>query len=212
MDIQKVSRRLTLEEVVQGYRRGLFPMASEELGLITWHRPARRAILPLDGFHVSRSLARRIRRGGFTVTVNRAFAAVMAACAERPSTWISREFHEVYGALHRQGKAHSVEVWVEDRLAGGVYGVHLGGGFFAESMFHRATDMSKVALRFLVERLREREFLLLEAQYLTEHLARLGAVEITDRAYLRRLEKALAVEREFIRAGEPQQMFPSKEQ
>ena len=172
-------------------------MADEELGLVTWHRPRRRAIIPLDAFHVSRSLARTLRRGGFEVTFDRDFAAVMAACAERPSTWISREFMEVYGVLHQQRKAHSVEVWVEGRLAGGTYGVHLGGAFFAESKFHRVTDMSKIALTNLVWRLKERGFALLEVQYLTGHLAQFGAVEVSHKEYVRRLEEALRLRCEF---------------
>ena len=155
------------------------------------------AILPLDSFHVSRSLARSLRRGGFEVTFDHDFDGVMAACAERKPTWISDEFRTVYGALHRAGKAHSVEVWVDGGLAGGVYGVHLGGAFFAESKFHRVTDMSKIALTQLVWRLRERGFALLEVQYLTDHLAQFGVVELSHREYLRRLELALELDCSF---------------
>lgn len=188
---------LTPEEVEAAYRRGVFPMGEPETGRVTWHRPWRRAILPLDAFHVPRSLARRIRRGGFTVTCDSDFDAVVAGCAERESTWITEEIRRAYAELHRRGKAHSVEVWIDRRLAGGIYGVHLGGAFFAESMFHRATDMSKVALASLAGRLRDRRFRLLEVQYLTPHLERFGAVAIPHREYLRLLEAALAVGCEF---------------
>jgi len=172
-------------------------MADTGLEIVSWHRPRRRALLPLEVFHVSRSLARRLRHGGFSVTFDRDFAGVMAACAARKPTWISEEFQTVYGELHAQGKAHSVEVWVEGELAGGVYGVSLGGAFFAESKFHRVTDMSKVALAHLVGSLRERGFALLEVQYLTEHLGQFGAVEVAHKEYLRRLEIALKLECTF---------------
>jgi leucyl/phenylalanyl-tRNA--protein transferase len=191
MEIQRVTRSLDPEMLEEAYRQGVFPMADTKLGIITWHRPRRRAILPLEGFHVSRSLARRIRRGGFEVTFDKDFAAVMAACAERKPTWISDEFLAVYSEFHRAGKAHSVEVWVDGRLAGGLYGVSLGGAFFAESKFHRVTDMSKVALTHLVWRLRERGFALLEVQYLTDHLEQFGVVEIPHREYMGRLRQAL---------------------
>jgi leucyl/phenylalanyl-tRNA--protein transferase len=197
MEIQRVTRHLNVQMVEEAYRRGIFPMADLELGIVTWHKPRRRAVLPLDAFHISRSLQRRLRRGGFAVTFDQDFGAVMAACAERKPGWISPEFQTVYGELHTQGKAHSVEVWVDGGLAGGVYGVHLGGAFFAESKFHRVTDMSKVALAHLVSRLRERGFALLEVQYLTTHLAQFGVVEISHREYMRQLELALKVECEF---------------
>jgi leucyl/phenylalanyl-tRNA--protein transferase len=193
-------RRLTLtpEGVELAYRHGIFPMADEQSGEVLWFRPDPRAIIPLDGLHVSRSLARTIRRALFEVRVDTDFAGVMRGCADRPEgSWISERFIEVYGALHRAGKAHSVEVWREGRLAGGAYGVALGGAFMAESMFHRVTDASKVALAALVERLRERRFTLLDVQYVTPHLESLGAVEITRREYERRLEGALALSRRF---------------
>ncbi len=198
MDIVRVTSQLTPEEVEDGYRQGMFPMAEAELGLVTWHRPRRRGIIPLESFHIPRSLGRRQRRGDHTVTVDRDFAGVMAGCASRDPTWISDEFITVYSELHRKGNAHSVEVWMGDRLVGGIYGVHLGGAFFAESKFHRERDMSKVALAELALRLRERGFLLLEVQYLTRHLEQFGAIEIPHRDYLRRLEKAIAVERRLL--------------
>lgn len=188
---------LTPEMIEFAYRRGAFPMADPATGAIDWYRPRRRAVIPLDQFHVSRSLARRIRKADFRVTFDQDFAAVMRACAGRDETWISEDFHRAYGELHRLGKAHSVEVWLEDRLAGGIYGVHLGAAFFAESKFHRVTDMSKVALASLAGRLRERGFTLLEVQYLTPHLAQFGAVEIPGRVYEARLADALSRTADF---------------
>jgi leucyl/phenylalanyl-tRNA---protein transferase len=193
-------RRLTLtpEGVELAYRHGIFPMADERSGQILWFRPDPRAVIPLDGFHVSRSLARTLRRAVFEVRVDTDFEGVMRGCADRPEgTWISERFVEVYGALHRAGKAHSVEAWRDGRLVGGAYGLALGGAFMAESMFHRETDASKVALAALVGRLSERGFTLLDVQYVTPHLESLGAVEITRREYERRLERALALDRRF---------------
>jgi leucyl/phenylalanyl-tRNA---protein transferase len=193
-------RRLTLtpDGVELAYRHGIFPMADEGSGEILWFRPDPRAIIPLDGFHISRSLARTLRRGIFEVRVDTDFEGVMRGCADRPEgTWISERFVEVYGALHRAGKAHSVEAWRDGRLVGGAYGLALGGTFMAESMFHRETDASKVALTALVARLQERGFTLLDVQYVTPHLESLGAVDITRREYERRLERALALDRTF---------------
>ena len=195
MDVVYTTKILTSADVESAYRAGIFPMAEPMAdsgrGIITWHRPKRRAILPLDTFHASRSLQALLRRRPFEVTFDRAFADVVNACADRPSTWINSEIKTVYGELHTQGKAHSVEVWVDGELAGGLYGVHLGGAFFAESMFHRRTNMSKVALAQLVSRLRERGFALLEVQYLTEHLAQFGVIEIPDRKYQALLKHSL---------------------
>jgi leucyl/phenylalanyl-tRNA--protein transferase len=191
VDVVGITRILTSADVEAAYRAGIFPMADPERGVITWHRPKRRAILPLDAFHASRSLSALLRRRPFEITWDRCFASVMDACADRPGTWISAEFKTIYGELHAQGKAHSVEVWVAGELAGGLYGVHLGGAFFAESMFHRRTNMSKVALAELVSRLRAQGFALLEVQYLTEHLAQFGVIEISDKKYQARLREAL---------------------
>jgi len=194
-------RRLTLtpEGIELAYRHGIFPMADERSGEVLWFRPDPRAVVPLDGFHVSRSLARTLRRGRLEVRVDTAFETVMRGCADRPEgSWISERFVEVYGALHRAGKAHSVEAWRDRRLVGGVYGLALGGAFMAESMFHRETDASKVALAALVGRLSERGFTVLDVQYMTPHLESLGAVEITRREYERRLERALALDRTFV--------------
>jgi len=196
-----MSRRwlaLTPEGVEWAYRHGIFPMADERSGEVLWFRPDPRAIIPLDGFHVSRSLARTLKGGRFEIRLDTDFEGVMRGCADRPEgSWIDERFVEVYGALHRAGKAHSVEAWREGRLAGGTYGVALGGAFMAESMFHRETDASKVALAALVERLGERGFTLLDVQYLTPHLASLGAVEISRREYEARLVRALQLLRRF---------------
>ena len=190
---------LTPEGVELAYRHGIFPMADERTAEILWFRPDPRAVIPLDGFHVSRSLARTLRRAAFDVRVDTDFEGVMRGCADRPEgTWISERFVEVYGALHRAGKAHSVEAWREGRLAGGVYGLALGGAFMAESMFHRETNASKVALAALISRLRERGFILLDVQYVTPHLESLGAIEITRREYERRLEEALRLSPRFL--------------
>jgi leucyl/phenylalanyl-tRNA--protein transferase len=197
LDVVRTTKILTSADVESAYRAGIFPMADSDRGIVTWHRPKRRAILPLDTFHTSHSLRALLRRRPFEVTFDRAFAEVVNACAYHPSTWISGEIKTVYGELHTQGKAHSVEVWVDGELAGGLYGVHLGGAFFAESMFHRRTNMSKVALAELVRRLRERDFALLEVQYLTEHLAQFGVIEIADRKYQARLKEALELSCSF---------------
>jgi len=200
MDIKAVTKSLPLDMLEAAYREGLFPMADTEAGVVTWHRPRRRAVLPLDGFHISRSLARTLRQRRFEVAFDQNFDAVMAACARsgEQGSWISPEFRNVYGEMHRQGKAHSVEVLMDGLLAGGVYGVHLGGAFFAESMFHRVRDMSKVALAHLVERLRERGFRLLEVQYLTPYLKQFGVLEVPHEIYMQQLEAALKVQCEFL--------------
>ena len=165
-----------------------------EDGEIGWFSPDPRGILPLDAIHVPHRLARVVRSGHFEVSVNRDFAGVMAACADRreEGTWINDDVFDCYTALHRLRLAHSVEVWRDRRLVGGLYGVHLGGAFFGESMFHRVTDASKVALMALVDRLQRRGFLLLDVQWVTPHLRRFGAIEIPRREYLERLDAALA--------------------
>lgn len=174
------------------YRYGIFPMHDDETDTIGWYRPDPRCIIPLDGFHTSRSLAKTIRKGIFEVRFNTDFEGVMRGCADRDEgTWISEDFIELYGILHRNGKAHSVEVFQNGVLVGGTYGVALGGAFMAESMFHYATDASKVALSALVQRLNECGFSLLDVQYLTPHLESLGAIEIPHNTYYLRLRRAL---------------------
>ena len=173
-------------------------MADPHDGSISWYAPDPRAVFPLDGFHVPRSLARTIRRGVYEVRVDTAFREVMLGCAEREETWISGEVLRAYAALHRLGLAHSVEAWQGSELKGGLYGVALGGAFFGESMFSRATDASKVALVALVERLRARGYTLLDTQWVTDHLLRFGAVEIPRVEYERRLVAALQLDCRFV--------------
>jgi leucyl/phenylalanyl-tRNA---protein transferase len=186
------------EWLLEAYRRGIFPWYAEG-ERVHWWSPDPRAVFELDAFHVPRRLRRTIRSGCFRLTVNRAFGEVIRGCAFRPGegTWITPEMSAAYEALHDLGHAHSVEAWLGEELAGGVYGVAVGGLFAAESMFTRRRDASKVALAFLVERLRARGFALLDTQMLTEHTARLGAVEIPRAEYLRRLRNALAREAVF---------------
>ena len=174
-------------------------MALED-GEIGWFSPNPRGIIPLDGFRISSRLARVIRQGKFEIAIDRQFEGVMRACANRPGegTWISQEIFESYVTLHRMGLAHSVETWLDGELAGGLYGVHLGGAFFGESMFHRVTDASKVALATLVDRITRQGFELLDVQWVTPHLEQFGAIEIPRAEYLRRLQAALTVNREFV--------------
>ena len=191
-------RQLTTDLLVRAYCSGVFPMADPPRGVIRWYAPDPRAVIPLDGFHVPRSLARSLRRGAFEVRIDTAFGDVIRACAGRRETWISREIIRAYEELHALGLAHSVESWHGDALAGGLYGVALGGAFFGESMFSRESDASKVALVALVERLRARGYALLDTQYQTAHLARFGTVEIPRDEYLARLGAALALDCRFV--------------
>ncbi len=187
-----VADPLDPETLLQAYAMGIFPMAEgRDDPEIHWVDPRRRGILPLDGFHLSRSLARQMRRGVLTVTVDQDFDAVVSACADREETWISHRIQRLYGQLHRRGFAHSFEVRDSAALVGGVYGVVLGGAFFGESMFSRVTDASKIALAHAVLRLRAGGFSLFDTQFLTPHLASLGAVEIPRAEYHRRLAAAL---------------------
>jgi leucyl/phenylalanyl-tRNA--protein transferase len=184
--------RLDPRLLLQGYATGIFPMAdSRDADELFWVEPRNRAIIPLDNFHVSRSLRRTLRSGRFSVTRDRDFAGVIAACAEREETWINAELERAMVALHGSGNAHSIEVWSEGRLVGGLYGVKLGRAFFGESMFSRATDASKVALAWLVARLKVGNFTLLDCQFMTDHLASLGAVTVTRDSYVALLAAAL---------------------
>ena len=184
--------RLDPRLLLQGYATGIFPMAdSREAADLFWVEPRNRAILPIDRFHLSRSLRRTLRSGRFEVRHDQDFAAVVTACADREETWINAELERAMIALHGSGHAHSIEVWDGDRLAGGLYGVKLGRAFFGESMFSRATDASKVALAWLVARLKVGNFTLLVCQFMTEHLASLGAVTIPREAYVALLSAAL---------------------
>jgi len=192
---------LTGELVLWGYKHGLFPMANEQTGEILWFCPDPRAIIELSEFHVPRTLRQVIRQNRFRVTIDRCFDRVIRACAGREHTWISPEIVDVYCRLHRRGFAHSVETWRGDKLAGGLYGVAVGGAFFGESMFHRHTNASKVALAALVQQLRRQRFILLDTQYATSHLARLGASTIPRDEYTDRLTRALALSRRFVPNG-----------
>src|SRR3954451_20420530 len=184
--------RLDPRLLLQGYATGIFPMAdSREADELFWVEPRNRAIIPLDRFHVSRSLRRTIRSDRFSVTHDRGFAGVIAACADREETWINAELERAMLALHGSGHAHSIEVWEGDALVGGLYGVKLGRAFFGESMFSRRTDASKVALAWLVARLKVGNFTLLDCQFMTEHLASLGAITVPRETYVALLSAAL---------------------
>jgi leucyl/phenylalanyl-tRNA--protein transferase len=184
--------RLDPRILLQGYASGIFPMAdSRDAADLFWVEPRNRAIIPLHKFHLSRSLRRTLRSGRFIVTRDEDFAGVIAACAEREETWINAELERAMLALHGSGHAHSIEVWREDRLVGGLYGVKLGRAFFGESMFSRVTDASKVALAWLVARLTAGNFTLLDCQFMTDHLASLGAISVPREAYVALLSAAL---------------------
>ncbi|MCW5557157.1 MAG: leucyl/phenylalanyl-tRNA--protein transferase [Verrucomicrobiae bacterium] len=184
---------LSPERLLLGYRTGVFPWTA---GPVTWWSPDPRAIFPLDGIHIPRSLERSLRRSGFTVTFDQEFAAVIRGCATSPrrgqATWITPVFIDAYERLHRSGHAHSIEVWKDGALAGGLYGVALGGFFAGESMFHRVSDASKVAVVRIAQHLRARGFRLFDTQMVTPVTRQLGAVEIPRSDYLRRLADALA--------------------
>ncbi len=189
---------LTAELLLLAYSAGVFPMAeTRDDPEIFWVDPKRRGILPLDGFHLSRSLARRIKRGGYEVTVNRDFPAVVEACADRVETWINGEIYDRYVELHQMGKAHSLEIWQDGELIGGVYGVTQGAAFFGESMFSRRTDASKIALCYLVDRLNQAGFILCDTQFVTPHLASLGGQEISRAAYQSQLRDAIQRDADF---------------
>ena len=184
---------LAAATLLDAYAHGIFPWPLD-LELLTWWSPDPRGVMPLERLHVSRTLRRTLRRGRFATTVDRAFAAVVAGCAQRDETWITPALADSFATLHELGFARSVEVWDErGELTGGVYGVVLGGVFAGESMFHTATDASKVALVALVERLRARGFALFDVQLLTSHLASMGAVEVARDEYLDLLAGALTV-------------------
>ena len=206
-----MSRRaveITPELLVRAYRAGFFPMAeAREADRLYWLDPEMRGILPLDGFHLPRRLLRTVVSGPFEVTADRDFAGVIAGCAApapgREDTWINPQIEYLFTELHRRGVAHSVESWQGGRLVGGLYGVALGGAFFGESMFSRATDASKVALAHLVARLRLGGFRLLDTQFVTSHLTRFGALEVPRDRYKQMLAEALEAPAEFLAAPDP---------
>jgi leucyl/phenylalanyl-tRNA--protein transferase len=184
------------EVLLQGYRLGVFPMAMAD-GAIEWFSPEPRAILPLYEFHVPRTLDRATRKKNFEIRIDVSFVEVMRQCAHRRETWINDEIIASYARLHELGHAHSVEAWQDGKLAGGLYGVAIGGAFFGESMFHHVRDSSKIALVALVERLRARKFVLLDTQWITPHLKQFGAIEIPRAKYLHLLTTAVNLPRTF---------------
>ncbi|MGE0213471.1 MAG: leucyl/phenylalanyl-tRNA--protein transferase [Parvibaculaceae bacterium] len=193
---------ITPQILLKAYAAGIFPMAeSAEDNALYWIEPEQRGVIPLDGFRISHSLAKRVRQRNFDIRIDHDFAAVIDACAEqtsdRRSTWINGRIKALYNQLHRLGCCHTVECWRQGRLVGGLYGVRLGGVFFGESMFSRARDASKVALVHLVARLNAGGFRLLDTQFVTEHLKRFGAEELPKDAYHLLLESALEVEADF---------------
>lgn len=194
---------LTPEMLLSAYAGGIFPMAEnrgdEEL---FWVDPRQRGILPLDGFHISRSLAKTIRSGRFKVTFDVDFKGVVAGCADREETWINDMLTTLYGQLHLARMARSVEVWDGDTLVGGVFGITLGGAFFGESMFSTSKDASKVALAYLVDRLNAGGFTLFDTQFITPHLASLGGLEIPRADYRELLNDALVIDASFDRQGD----------
>jgi leucyl/phenylalanyl-tRNA--protein transferase len=194
---------ITPQVLLKAYAAGIFPMAeSADDAALYWIEPESRGILPLDGFHVSRSLKRAVRRRRFEIRIDTAFEAVIDGCAGpaegRRSTWINQRIRALYGQLFRLGCCHTVEAWRDGRLMGGLYGVRIGAAFFGESMFSRATDASKVALVHLVARLNAGGFQLLDAQFITDHLRQFGAVECPREAYHVLLAKALEGEADFF--------------
>jgi leucyl/phenylalanyl-tRNA--protein transferase len=194
--------RITTDTLLRAYAAGVFPMAERRSDLdLFWVSPESRGIIPLDGFHVAHRLARTVRSDRFTVKTDTAFRDVMLACAapapDRTESWINNEILRLYCDLHAAGHAHSVECWRDGKLVGGLYGVRLGGAFFGESMFSRERDASKVALVHLMARLKRGRFALLDAQFITSHLARFGAIEVPRRDYLRMLQLALETTAQF---------------
>ncbi|HST30328.1 MAG TPA: leucyl/phenylalanyl-tRNA--protein transferase [Chthoniobacterales bacterium] len=184
------------ELLLQGYRLGVFPMAMED-DSIAWFSPDPRAIIPLENFHIPHGLRRLFRKDIFEIKVDKAFGEVIRSCAKRKDTWINDEIIQSYEDLYELGHAHSVEAWTDNKLAGGLYGVAVGGAFFGESMFHHVRDASKVALVGLVEHLLARKFTLLDTQWITPHLEQFGAVEIPRSQYLKMLGRAVDLPRQF---------------
>ena len=200
--VRTVNLSITPDLLVRAYAGGIFPMAfPEEHDRILWFSPDPRAIIPLGDFNVPRSVRRVLRDDLFSTTTDIDFEGVVRRCADRTETWISREMIELYTRVHRDGFAHSIEVWMEDRVVGGLYGIAIGGAFFGESMYSDVSNASKVALVDLVRRLRIGRFELLDTQYLTPHLEQFGGTEIGRDEFMLRLENALSVEATWV--GEP---------
>lgn len=189
-------QEFTAELVIRAYGAGIFPMGHDD-GIIRWYSPDPRCIIDLSKFHIPKRLMRTYRQGKFEMKINHDFRRVMELCAERDSTWITDDILDVYTELNQLGFAHSVEAYSGDYLAGGLYGVSLGGAFMGESMFHRLTDASKISLVYLVEHLKAQGFILLDSQYMTSHLSTFGAVEIRRSEYMKRLHQALELNCRF---------------
>lgn len=196
-ELQIETQMIESEVLLRGYALGVFPMAMEN-GEIEWFSPDPRTILPLDTFHVSRTLQQVWRKGIFEIRLDTRFTEVIGLCAAREDTWINPEIVRSYTHLHELGHAHSVETWKDGHLEGGLYGVSLGGAFFGESMFHRTTNASKIALVALVEHLRARRFTLLDTQWMTSHLRRFGAIEIPRPHYIHLLSRSVQLTRTFL--------------
>jgi len=197
-----MAEALSPELLLQAYAAGIFPMAAGRNDpTIHWFDPTMRGIIPLHGFHISRKLRKAILTDDYRAQFDQDFEGVLRACAARPETWINGEIHDLYMDLHRMGHAHSQEIWHGDTLVGGVYGVVLGGAFFGESMFSRRTNASKIALAWLIDRLNLTGFTLFDTQFLTPHLASLGAVEIARDAYHARLLAALKGDADILDLG-----------
>lgn len=200
--VDDLMMEITPQVLLKAYACGIFPMAesADDPGLF-WVEPELRGIIPLDAFHIPKRLARTVRQNVFDVRINTAFNDVIRLCAEdapdRPQTWINNRITQLYGELHAMGHCHSVECWQDNDLVGGLYGVHIGGAFFGESMFSRARDASKVALVHLVERMNKRNFKLLDTQFNTDHLSQFGAIEIPKADYEYLLGDALKVDADF---------------
>jgi len=190
---------LTPDLLLNAYASGVFPMAeNRDDPDVFWVDPQFRGVIPLDDFRISRSLAKTLRRAPFQITLNTAFEQVVAGCADRPETWINDTIFDLYRALHARGDAHAIEIWDGPDLVGGVYGITIGGAFFGESMFSRRRDASKVALAYLVDHLSRCGFVLFDTQFITDHLASLGAIEIPRKAYQAALSQALQVDANFL--------------
>lgn len=189
---------LSPELLLNAYRRGLFPMAeTRNDASLFWVDPKYRGILPLHQFHISRSLRKCILKEDYTINISSAFSEVIGACAERPETWINDTIFDLYCTLAKNKMAHSLEVWQDEQLIGGVYGVVIGAAFFGESMFSRRNNASKIALAYLVHRLKHTGFKLFDTQFITPHLASLGAIEITRENYLKQLSDSLKLTADF---------------
>ncbi|MEM9139569.1 MAG: leucyl/phenylalanyl-tRNA--protein transferase [Pseudomonadota bacterium] len=198
-DAESELPELTPELVLRAYGAGVFPMADHATSEdIYWVDPRKRGILPLQGFHLSRSLRKRLLKADYSVRVNTAFIETLDACADRPETWINETIRDLFISLNRMGYAHSIEVWQDDRMIGGLYGLTLGSAFFGESMFSRARDGSKIALAWLVARLRVGNFTLLDTQFTTEHLESLGARAVPRQHYHELLDRAMATRGDFF--------------